>query len=1260
MAKKGKKLLALMLVAALVLGGGNGEAIQAAEDYGVKNPVNTMADGTGITTWDCVYFGNYIQKDTNGDGKVTDEDEKQPVKWRVLSVEEDGTALLLADKLLDIQPFDENGKNSWESCTLRTWLNSTFLNTAFTEAEQEAIAETELEMESGTTVTDNIYLLSLEEVSNPEYGFHPSIDYESNTRKAEGTDLSVFNNVWWLRTLYKNGNASWVCSIDSQGKKTGSVFARDTSLWIRPALRLKLSDRAQWSYAGTTASEELEVTVENPAAGSPFSYTVQGSENIDTDRSTVSWQKKEEGKWVNVAKDETAQLQQVYRACVTLKAKEESPFSEDDHARFNGEQVRLTKKDDGSRTFVCPVYNYGVKNPVNPEADGSGTSTWDCVYFGKYYQNDTNGDGKVDETDEKEPVKWRVLSVDLAGNALLMADKILDYRNFNDNEAGDIDWGQSGMRKWLNSTGGSEKDPGFLQTAFTEQERAVIQYREIETYISVTGNNILKTWDSVFLLSDLDACNVDYGFPANMEDASKNKVAESTAYAAGKEKTVENQWWLRIFSPMSWEGMAIRSFIKPDGSFNGTMVQSDTFYGVRPALYINLADFTQWTYAGTVDADGNTKEPVRLSVDSPVHGRGFYAETMGFHEADWAVAAENWQKKENENWVDVGFEEMAEAEGVYRLRTQVIAEKENMDAPCVLNQGKYAQVEANDDGTFTVYCTFSNYGLADPLETEDEGKQVTTWDTIWVTENETEKETPMKWRVLSVDAYGNITLATDPSMGVEERERWTNLSRITDWSYAGKVDSEGGSEEILPRNLYLSAAVETPETGKNLQDSIAQQSTFVTAENVSWEKKAANGEDRWSAATPQEKADPETIYAVQFTVSQKQAAVFHKNTQLYVTINRQKVPAVKDADGNYIVRYEFAATAGLPPTPSAAPSASPSVSASPSAVPTPGGSPSVSAVPSASPSVSASPSAVPTPGGSPSASSTPTASPSASSAPAASPSVSASPSAVPTPSALPSTPTPAASVAPTASPSASRTPTASPSVSAVPSEQPIPSASPSAVPTPTVSPAASSTPTVSPLVSSAPTTSPSVSPSVSAPPSEVPAPSTLPSAIPAPAAKPSDKPEAPGSKPAQKGEKLRDENGAVYVVTKADSKNPEVAYQKAASTKGTVVVPDTVVVNGMTYKVTSIEKKAFGTAKKIKTIVLGKNVKSIKKDAFAGCKTLRKIIVKTKKLTKKTVAKKAFRGVRKNVRIVVPKKKKQAYRKLFYQRGLNKKVKIRS
>ncbi len=134
----------------------------------------------------------------------------------------------------------------------------------------------------------------------------------------------------------------------------------------------------------------------------------------------------------------------------------------------------------------------------------------------------------------------------------------------------------------------------------------------------------------------------------------------------------------------------------------------------------------------------------------------------------------------------------------------------------------------------------------------------------------------------------------------------------------------------------------------------------------------------------------------------------------------------------------------------------------------------------------------------------------------------------------------------------------------------------------------------------------------------------------------------------------------VMSLRKQTVRDPEVAYQKAAVTKGTVIVPDTVEVNRTTFKVTSIEKKAFGTGKKIKTIILGKNVKTIKKDAFAGCKTLRKIIVKTKKLTKKTVAKKAFRGVRKNVRIIVPKKKKQAYKKLFCQRGLITKVRVLS
>ena len=50
---------------------------------------------------------------------------------------------------------------------------------------------------------------------------------------------------------------------------------------------------------------------------------------------------------------------------------------------------------------------YGVSNPIMK----NGNTTWDCVYFGNYWQNDTNGDGKADQNDNKQPIKWRVLSV---------------------------------------------------------------------------------------------------------------------------------------------------------------------------------------------------------------------------------------------------------------------------------------------------------------------------------------------------------------------------------------------------------------------------------------------------------------------------------------------------------------------------------------------------------------------------------------------------------------------------------------------------------------------------------------------------------------------------------------------------------------------------------------------------------------------------------------------------------------------------------
>ena len=191
----------------------------------------------------------------------------------------------------------------------------------------------------------------------------------------------------------------------------------------------------------------------------------------------------------------------------------------------------------------------------------------------------------------------------------------------------------------------------------------------------------------------------------------------------------------------------------------------------------------------------------------------------------------------------------------------------------------------------------------------------------------------------------------------------------------------------------------------------------------------------------------------------------------------------------------------------------------------------------------------------------------------------------------------------------------------------------------------------------------------------------LTSQSPQPTATPSGKPETPSPQP--KGTNLKDDTGAAYKVTSANGKTPAVQYLAPKSgTKGTVTVPLKVTIDGVTYKVTSIADNAFKGNKKLKKVVvgsnitsigknafagctsltsitIGKNVKKIGKNAFTGCKKLKSIIIKTKKLTTKTVKKGAFNGISKKVVVKVPKSKYKTYKKLLPAKGLKKAVKIR-
>lgn len=118
-----------------------------------------------------------------------------------------------------------------------------------------------------------------------------------------------------------------------------------------------------------------------------------------------------------------------------------------------------------------------------------------------------------------------------------------------------------------------------------------------------------------------------------------------------------------------------------------------------------------------------------------------------------------------------------------------------------------------------------------------------------------------------------------------------------------------------------------------------------------------------------------------------------------------------------------------------------------------------------------------------------------------------------------------------------------------------------------------------------------------------------------------------------------DVNGVTYKVTKSDAVNGTVSAVKLKATKKTkVTIKDTVKVGNYSFKVTTIGKNAFKNNKKLKSIVIGSNVKSIGSNAFNKAGKLSSVTFKGTKIVK--VGKNAFKGTSAKMKVTVSKKMK--------------------
>lgn len=201
-----------------------------------------------------VTFGAYEQDNNNSNGK-------EDVEWLVLA-KEGNKVLVISKYALDCQQYNTSDTNvTWETCSLRKWLNGTFINNAFSAEEQAMIPtvtvsddkEPDYSTDPGNATQDKVFLLSIAEA----YQYFTS----DETRKCAPTDYAIAQGAlgeyigdsykaggraawWWWLLVHVNYNHT--AGVNSSGDvRWGGVYGGGLNVdsdvvAVRPALWINL------------------------------------------------------------------------------------------------------------------------------------------------------------------------------------------------------------------------------------------------------------------------------------------------------------------------------------------------------------------------------------------------------------------------------------------------------------------------------------------------------------------------------------------------------------------------------------------------------------------------------------------------------------------------------------------------------------------------------------------------------------------------------------------------------------------------------------------------------------------------------------------------------------------------------------------------------------------------------------------------------------------------------------------------------------
>ncbi len=573
-----------------------------------NNSNNQYNEKTNYKVGDVILFGKYEQ-----DGNISNG--MEDIEWEILSVEE-GRILVISKYGLEMKPYNIKKEDvTWETCTLRKWLNNDFYNAAFSDVEKKEIPSVMLANKpnpyygttGGNNTTDKVFCLSLEEIEKyfGEYNWSDSEKIDGYNQKLIcAPTLYARESGVEYEVLVKGENGYGYGYLEQFGYTSDAMWRVVCSWWLRsPGYKSNCAclvfDEGQ---EGARINREVD---QDYLAVRPALYIEYKSNNkpVNPAHTHNYNQKNTASKYLMFAAN-CYDPAIYYYSCecgekdISRTFQSGSALGHDWDKGTVDKEATLTER--GSIIHHCKRSGCSGETFESIPSILENAKVGDIIKFGKYEQDNNTSNGKED-------IEWQILSKE-KGKVLVISKYALDSRQYN-RASGSFTWKDCYLKLWLNQ--------GFYNAAFSDSDKSIIQSVTIknnELYFGNEGGN--DTTHKVFCLS-IEEIKKYYGdyYPNSYDSTNKfgynqKLMCSPTQYAIKKEEGAEAsvltpaeynnlinkyhytnddngrtvcKWWLR--SP---DGNDFARYVDRDGKL-GSGVQADITVkgvGVRPALYL--------------------------------------------------------------------------------------------------------------------------------------------------------------------------------------------------------------------------------------------------------------------------------------------------------------------------------------------------------------------------------------------------------------------------------------------------------------------------------------------------------------------------------------------------------------------------------------------------------------------------------------------------------------------------------------------------